>query len=170
MRFADDSIQSKSGRKRAAQAIEALALQLVTVPAAWLQKADFSPELRQALTQARALDAHGARKRQIKYLAGLLREDPRQQEQARQLLAGQEQQHQHQAAHFHRLERLRERLCAGEAERAAMLAELTGQVSMSGLAELEQLARGCSGPVDKASYRQLFRLLHQLLAEDSRGQ
>ncbi len=68
-----DERPSKSSLKREAQAKRELGDCLVELNARALSRLPLSPEVRKAISDAQAISAHGARRRQLQYLAKLLR-------------------------------------------------------------------------------------------------
>lgn len=64
---------SKSQLKRDAQAMKALASELLELSAAQLNKVPLDTDVLAAIQQARKMNSHGARRRQLQYLAKLIR-------------------------------------------------------------------------------------------------
>lgn len=69
----DQERPSRSEQKRAAQALLVLAERLVALPRARLRRAELPTDLHDEIERTRATRSHGARKRQMRFLAGLLR-------------------------------------------------------------------------------------------------
>ena len=67
--------RGRGEKKRAAQAVEALAMRLVEASAGVCERLPMPDELREELNLARRITARSGRKRQIKRLAALLRQD-----------------------------------------------------------------------------------------------
>jgi ribosome-associated protein len=65
---------SKSQRKRAAHALQALGAQLVTLPRAHLARIELPAALREAVVTAQGLRPHGARRRHLQYIGTLMRQ------------------------------------------------------------------------------------------------
>ncbi|MEM1230087.1 MAG: ribosome biogenesis factor YjgA [Pseudomonadota bacterium] len=65
---------SRSARKRDAQAVRALGVRLTELTAAQQHTLSLPESLQRALDEFRRLRARGARKRQLQYIAGLMRE------------------------------------------------------------------------------------------------
>jgi len=149
---------SRSARKRDAKEVEHLAQALVELPDADFARLPAGQAIAVELVKARATKGHGARKRQLKFVAGLLRRDLDEAEQLRAFVTGEHQQQRDQSKLVHRLEDLRERLCDPE-KRAAALSE--AQQSLAGLdvLELKKLVGKYRGAEDKKHYRQIFRFL-----------
>ncbi len=73
--FNDDEQISRSERKREAHAVTDLGERLVKLPDNALAKVPLSPAVAEALALARSIVAHGGRRRQIRYLGKLLRNE-----------------------------------------------------------------------------------------------
>src|SRR2546428_8275818 len=68
---------SKSQRKRDAQALQALGVQLVALSAAQLARLELPEDLHEAVVAAQRMRAHGARTRQMQYIGKVMRQlDP----------------------------------------------------------------------------------------------
>jgi ribosome-associated protein len=151
---------SKSALKRAAKEIEELAGQLAEVADAVVAGLELSDEVREEIALARHTKGHGARKRQVKHLAGLLRQRPEEATAIQEHLLGQSERHWEQQRVFHQLEEWRDRLCDPD-QAAATLAELGNHSPGLDFKELAQLSRAaCQG--DKAAARQIFRRLREV--------
>jgi ribosome-associated protein len=151
---------SRSARKRDAKEIEVLAQALVALPAAEFANLPAPAPILAEVAKARITKGHGSLKRQVKFVAGLLRQDLDVAEQLSAFVAGEHQQQRDETRLAHQLEGLRERLCA-EATRADALievGELFGGIDMLGLKKLLANYRGVA---DKKNYRQIFRCLRE---------
>ena len=102
---------SKSARKRAAKAVEDLAIELVSLGKSKLSGLNLPEDIRKELELASTTKGHGSRKRQIKHLAGLLRKRVDLVEELGSFLAGSHQQQYDEKKLFHQLESLRDGLC-----------------------------------------------------------
>ena len=150
---------SKSALKRAAKGIEDLAGQLAEAADAVVAGLELSDEVREEIELARRTKGHGARKRQVKHLAGLLRHRPEETAAIQEHLLGQSERHWEQQRVFHQLEEWRDRLCDPD-QAAATLAELGNRSTGLDFKELARLSRAaCQG--DKAAARQIFRRLRE---------
>jgi ribosome-associated protein len=149
---------SRSARKRAAQAVETLAFALVELAEADLARLCAPKDILAALHEARATRGHGARKRQVKYLAGRLRRRPDAVAELEAFMAGLDEQHLQEQATFHALEELRGRLC-DPATRAEALDEAARRLPGIDLAQLDQLARRARDGTDRHAFRAVFQLL-----------
>ncbi|MBN2645839.1 MAG: DUF615 domain-containing protein [Desulfuromonadaceae bacterium] len=156
---------SKSQRKRDAQAVEELVRQLLEMADSQLELLTLDSEISASLLQARSIRTHSARKRQLKFLAGLLRREPEQLEQVQTFLNGESALQLDEARRFHQLEKLRDRLCAAD-QRPEALAELRQNFPAVDFRSLEALLRAYRGVEDKKNYRQIFRWLRQALVEE----
>ena len=68
---------SKSQRKRDAQALQALGVQLVALSAAQLARLELPEALHEAVLAAQRMRSHGARTRQMQYIGKVMRQlDP----------------------------------------------------------------------------------------------
>lgn len=68
---------SKTERKKAMHALQALGERLVTLPAARLAEVPLEEDLREAIEAARGMTKHEARRRQLQYIGRLMRDiDP----------------------------------------------------------------------------------------------
>ncbi|MFA5701020.1 MAG: ribosome biogenesis factor YjgA [Desulfuromonas sp.] len=152
-------VLSKTARKRQAQEIEELARDLVEMTAANIGRLKLEPQMLTIVERARGL-RKGARKREIKHLAGLLRHDEEQLEAIRRFHHGVSQQQLDENRHFHALENWRAGLCDPE-RRVQVQSEIEQALPALDMGALEQLLHGYQGPEDKKSYRQIFVLLRK---------
>lgn len=146
--------------KRAAKAVEELARQVVELPAAQWKKLPASPLVRTEIELARTTKGHGARKRQIKHLAGLLRQREEETEELQAFLSGLDQVHLKQKKDFHDLEELRDKLC-DPALCAAALEELAVTFPDLDGAALGRLAKSVHANGDRKAFREIFRRLRE---------
>lgn len=149
---------SKSAKKRAAKTVEDLAVRLVELGGADYRRLPLEGDIARELKEARSITAHGARKRQIKHLAGLLRKDPESLEMAEEFVTGIEQGHHQDAELFHFLEELRERICDPERRDAAM-EEVRQTLPAVDEAKVRRLAESAQLHDDKRAFRELFKVL-----------
>ncbi len=153
---------SKSQLKRDAHDLFDLGAALTALPAHQLAAVPLADELRDAVDAARAITAHGARKRQLKYIGKLLRhEDPAPIRAALDAFAGR---HALGVAHHHLCERWRDRLIAeGDDALGALLREYPAADRQ----HLRQLVRHAqaeaAGDKPPRSSRELFRHLRELI-------
>lgn len=149
---------SRSAKKRAAKAVEDMAGRLVALGDADFRRLPLNGEIREAIDEARRINSHGARKRQLKHLAGLLRRDEDSYQQAEDFLEDLQLGRRKAAADFHYLEALRERLCDPE-QREGALDEVRQKMSRIDTDKLRRLAESARQHKDKRAFRELFRML-----------
>lgn len=107
----DEGRPSRSQRRREALATLSLADQLVSLSAARLEKMGLPDDVRAEVDNVRRITSHGARKRQLAYLAKLMRRHDDGAFEAAHAELGENRDHQRrEAAALHRLEALRQRL------------------------------------------------------------
>lgn len=156
--FSDQLPPSRSAKKRAAKAIQELASALITMAEADYRRLPLNGVIAEELEQARAIKSHGARKRQLKHLAGLLREDEESREQIETFMAEIERGHRQNTAGFHRLEKLREGLC--DPDRCTeTLEEIEKTLPNADTTKIHRLAKSVQNSADKRAFREIFRLL-----------
>ncbi len=165
----DDQLDGCEGRgrgvkKRAARAVEALAVRLVESSDALCKRLPLPDELREELILARRITAHGGRKRQIKHLAGLLRRDEATATAIQAALDAAGRSDRDEREHFHHLEELRDGLCDPDrfAETIQIAEEELPDLDSQ---ELTRLARKVHLTGDKRASREIFRRLRALSAE-----
>jgi ribosome-associated protein len=149
---------SRSAKKRAAHQVEELAHELAEMAEAEWRKLPASPELRDEIRQARETRGHGARKRQIKHLAGVVRRDEEEAAALRDFLDGHHAQQLAEKKTFHTLEELRDRLC----DPALFEAALQKSDGASGVDSVEIAPAGwvAHGSEDRG-LREIFRRLRE---------
>lgn len=154
---------SRSQLKRDAQALQDLAEALIGLPRDRLARLTMPESLREAVDATAAITQHGARRRQLRYLAGLLRrvEDV---EPFRQAVAGCRADSAEAARQLHRIEHWRDRLLEeGDHALSALLAEYPVANSQA----LRQLLRNAQKEREQGmppkSARLLFKALKALL-------
>lgn len=153
---------NKSQIKRDIAALFALGEELVELPAAQLSSIDLPEDLRKAVLSAVGMPPKGARKRQLKYICGLLRKT--EVEPIKEQLAVLKNQSAHAVREHHKIERWRERLLS---EDQTALTELLDDYPLADRQQLRQLIRSAqkeasSGAPPKSS-RQLYRLLKEIM-------
>ncbi len=156
--FIDPRPPSRSAKKREAKAIAELAETLVTMAEADYRRLPLSGVLAKELEQARAIKSHGARKRQLKHLAGLLREDDENREQVETFMADLERGHRQSTAGFHLFEELRDGLC-DPTRCTETLAEIKNTLPGLDTAKIQRLANSVQNSADKRAFREIFRML-----------
>ena len=158
--------RGRGANKRAAQAVEALAVRLVESSGALCERLPMPPELRDELALARRITAHSGRKRQIKHLAGLLRRDEATATAVQGALDAVGRSNRAEREFFHHLEELRDGLC--DPDRFAETIE-TAADELPGLDRqvLRRLARKVHLTGDKRASREIFRRLRALTKGNS---
>lgn len=163
----DQQAPSKTQRKQAMHALQALGERLVALNGEQLAQVDLPEPLREAVAAARRIRTREALRRQLQFIGRLMREvDP---EPIRaQLEAWSGHSRAATAAHY-RIERWRERLLADDAALTAFareqpLADLQGLRTSVRAARAEQLA----GKPPR-HFRALFRLIRDALSTADRG-
>ena len=156
--------RGRGAKKRAAQAAEALAVRMVESSDALCKRLPLSDELREGLDQARSIRARSARKRQLKYLAGLLRRDEESVVAIRAALDNVGRHNRAERDIFRHIEELRDALC--DPDRFAETIE-TAAEELPGFDRrtFTRLARRVHGTGDKRASREIFRHLRSLTEE-----
>lgn len=150
---------SKSQRKRDMTALQKLGEALVKLSANQLAKIPLSDQLSEAITVARELTSHEAKRRQLQYLGRLMREvDPQPIEEA---LSKIQNKSQISKAKFHLAERWRDRLIA---EGDKQLEEFLTTYSEVDRQHLRQLVRNAEQAKPGANTA-LFRYLKQIIED-----
>lgn len=148
---------SKTKRKKDMHALQEIGEQLVELDAKKLAEFDLPEILVDAITLARPMQKHGARRRQMQYIGRLMREIDAQPIQ--QKLDSWHQTSVHQTARLHRLERWRERLLNDE----HALTEFAAQYPRADLQRLRLLIRNAHKEKATEKPPKSFRLLFQEL-------
>jgi ribosome-associated protein len=156
-----DEKPSKSQRKRDMAALQDLGEELIGLSASALDKIPMTQALRDAVDQAKAIKAHGGRKRQLQYIGKLMREIDA--APIRDALEQRTRQSRESARHFHQLEQLRDRLLQ---EGETVVDEVCERYPQAERQRLRQLLRQARKEQDlqqpPKSARQLFRYLREL--------
>ena len=150
---------SRSALKRAAKAVEELAERLAELSPSRLARLSPPREIAAELKLVTKAAGHGgARKRQVKHLAGLLRREPDWTETLREFLEGTDARHYQEQQRFHQLEALRDRLCDPAAFPAALEEARTLFPAVDG-DQLSHLSASFRSSGDKRAFREIFQLL-----------
>lgn len=162
----NDLSPSKSQRKRDARALFELGRDLVRLDNASLERLPLDAGLRDAVLQARRIKSHIAHKRQLQFIARLLRAtDPTPLQEALDLMQNEARLH---TARQHRIEDWRDRLLA-EGDEA--LQPLVAYCEAGELQLLRQLIRNAKKESERgkppAAARKLFRLLRDIDAREA---
>lgn len=158
---ATDSFISKTRKKKDDHALQMVGERLVGLPEKQLEGIDLPDNVREAVLLACKTTAHGARKRQLKYIASLLRKfDTASIEIALNVIARGDYE---KALAFKKLEAWRDQLRAGD---MSLINEILTDCPMAERQQLSQLARNAKKELKenkgvKAS-RSLFRYLKEV--------
>lgn len=161
---------TRTQQRRDALAVLELASQLVELPATRLAKLDLPEDVRDEIANVRRIAAHIARKRQLAYLAKLMRRhDDTEFDAVRAALGENRDKLRQQTAAMHRLEALRERLLGEDSD--AAISELVGahpDIDRQQLRALVRQARVEHATPNKPprAYRELFQWLKALEESD----
>lgn len=156
---------SRSQRRREALDVLDLAGKMMDAPDGMVARLPMSAELADVLAASRRIRQHGARKRQMQFLAKQLRRlDDEELEALRAVFEVDQTQVRRETARLHRLEALRERLLDGGDE---ALAELLADYPQADRNRLRQWQRQAVRERQQSSTpraaRELFRYLRELL-------
>ena len=153
---------SKTKKKQQMQDLQDLGEELADLSSDWLKKIDIPENLRDALTQAQRISAHGAKRRQLQYVGKLMRDIDAEPIQA--ALANIRGESAVEVARMHRLERLRTRLMEDE----KTLSDIAETFPGADLQHLRSLRRSAlkehEGNKPPRSYREIFKALKELEA------
>lgn len=159
---------SRTQQRRDALAVLALATQLVEMVPSRLAKLELPDDVRDEIANVRRISSHIARKRQLAFLAKLMRRhDEAAFDAVRAALGENREQQRQEAAAMHRLEALRERLLGEDGDAAlAELAELHPGLDRQHLRSLVRQARTEKNAPNRPprAYREIYRQLKQLSA------
>jgi ribosome-associated protein len=161
----EDYGPSRTQQRRDALAVLTLASQLVDMQPSRLAKLDLPDDVRDEITRTRSITAHIARKRQLAFLAKVMRryEDEIFASVRAELGENREKQRQETAA-MHRLESMRDRLIAEDEGALSELITEHPQVDRQHLRSLIRQARSEKETPNKPprAYREIFQLLKEL--------
>ncbi len=161
--------RGRSEKKRAARAVEALAVRMVEAGDAICDRLPLTDDLREELRRARRIKAHVARKRQIKHLAGLLRQDQESTTAIQVALDAVGRTSRAERDAFQRIERMRDALCDPDGF-AEALEQASGELPGLDRQRFTRLAKSVHRTGDKRAFREIFRRLRALMdasVEDS---
>ncbi|WP_429885693.1 ribosome biogenesis factor YjgA [Geoalkalibacter halelectricus] len=154
----EDQAPSRSAAKRQARHIEDLARRMLDVADSEARRLGWEAPLLEALRLARETRPHGARKRQTKHLAALLRRDEEAVAVAEEYLDQRDGRQREQVKDFHQLEQFRDALCAADAQ-AGVLDEILRLFPACDGQKLVALAAEFRATGERRCYREIFRLL-----------
>lgn len=155
---------SRSQQRREALAILTLAGQLVELPASRLGKLELAQEVCDEIDSYRQMHAHGARKRQLAFIAKKLRQrDDDELASVRAALGENRDRQRQETAAMHRLEALREQLLAGDEDVLSAFIATHPEVDRQHLRSLLRKARSeWEQTKPPRAYRDIFHLLQAL--------
>ena len=161
----EDYGPSRTQQRREALAVLTLASQLIELPPSRLAKIDLPDDVRREIDITRRMTAHGAKKRQLAFLAKIMRrfDDEAFAAVRAELGENREKQRQENAA-MHRLESMRDRLVAEDESALPELIADHPQVDRQHLRSLIRQARVEKDTPNKPpkAYREIFQLLKDL--------
>ena len=149
--------KSKSQVKRELQELQDLGKQLTELSDKQLVHIPVADELREAIASARSMK-HGALKRQIKYIGGLMPEED--EDAIREALAKLQQPHKEEVNKFHELEQWRDRLLQGD---QVLLDELASRFDNFERQHVSQLIRNAKREQELNKSPKSARLLFKYL-------
>lgn len=159
----DDELVSKSQIKRELLAIKELGRELVELPNRDLAKLNLDQDLLDQITKAKGL-SHGALKRQIGFIGGLLAHEDTELIHAN--LAKLRQAHNGEVKQFHQIEQWRDQLLAGD---DAVMSVLRNEFEDFDIQHVRQLVRNATKEESQhkppKSARVLFKYLQQCQSE-----
>ena len=165
---AHDYGPTRTQQRRDALAVLALATQLVELPPSKLAKLDLPEDVQREIAQTRRITAHIARKRQLAFLAKVMRRhDAEVFDGVRAALGENRERQRQETAAMHRFEATRDRLLV---DTDAAMSELIEQFPSIDRQHLRSLVRQAKieheGNKPPRAYREIFQLLKQLAEED----
>lgn len=164
---------TRTQQRRDALAVLAFATQLSEMPPSKLARAELPDDVLRELDSLRKITSHIARKRQLGFLAKVMRRHEDEAfETARALLGENREQQRKETAAMHRVEALRERLLQDENALQALIDQYPAvdRQHLRSLIRQARLERDSNKP--PRAYREMFQLLKQLgneADEDDQG-
>ncbi|MFC4764489.1 ribosome biogenesis factor YjgA [Dyella koreensis] len=160
---------TRTQQRRDALAVLELAGQLVELPASRLAKLDLPDDVRREIDNTRKITAHIARKRQLGFLAKVMRRHENEVFDGVRAALGENRERQRQeTAAMHRLEATRDRLLADNDDNA--LSELIAKHPQIDRQHLRSLIRQARTEKEAnkppRAYREIFQLLKDLAASE----
>ncbi len=164
--FIEDTLPlSRTKKKQQAKQIEEIAEQLVGLTDNQFSQIDLPVIIAREAEEARSTKGRSSQRRQLKRLAGMLRKSEDDLEILLNQLANLDQVSRGDKKKFHRLEKLRDRLCAEDSFAAAFdeMLELAPDIDRK---TISRLARSVHQHEDRRAYREIFRRLRDELSEE----
>jgi len=153
---------SKTKKKQQAKEIEALAQSLVDMSQQQFKKLRLADDLAAEVVEARNTLGRGSHKRQVKHLAGVLRQSEEQVSALLSALEDVDQVKRSEIRQFHKLEELRDRLC-DEKTFSEAFDEMVGLWPDIDRGGISRLAKSVHNSRDKRAYREIFKRLRDLV-------
>lgn len=160
---------SRTQQRREALAVLTLAGQLIELQPSRLAKLDLPDDVRREIDITRRMTAHGAKKRQLAFLAKVMRRyDDADFAAVRAELGENREKQRQETAAMHRLESMRDRLVAEDEGALSELIAGHPQVDRQRLRSLVRQARIEKDTPNKPpkAYREIFQLLKELAQAD----
>ena len=155
---------SKTRRKKDMLALQDLGVQLVELNEQQLAGMELPESLLDAVLEARRLTRHEARRRQMQYIGRLMRDIDAAPIRARlEQWRGQGREH---TAQLHAIERWRDALLAADPALARFLDEHPAADSQKLRSLIRNARREQAASLPPKSYRELFRILRETIAEE----
>ncbi len=160
----DDLPLSRTKKKQQAKQVEQVAERLVTLTDNQFSQLSLPEDVLYEAEEARSTKGRSSQRRQLKYLAGLLRKMPDALNSLLQQLQTLDQVGRSDKKQFHQLEKLRDRLCSAETFSGAFdeMIELVPGIDRKAIS---RLARSVQQHDDRRAYREIFRRLRDELAK-----
>ncbi len=159
----DELPLSRTKKKQQAKQVEQVAERLVALTDQQFAQLSLPEEILAEAEDARSVRGRSSQRRQLKYLAGLLRKMPKALDELLRQLQNLDQVARGDRKQFHQLEKLRDRLCAEETFSSAFdeMVELLPDIDRKAVSHL---SRSVWQHADKRAYREIFRRLHDALS------
>ena len=158
-----DELTSKTRKKKDMLALQDLGVQLVELNEQQLASMQLPESLLDAVLEARRLTRHEARRRQMQFIGRLMRDiDAAPIRDRLEEWRGQGRDH---TAQLHALERWRDELLAGDPALARFLEAYPGADSQQLRSLIRNARREQAAALPPKSYRELFRVLREVLQE-----
>lgn len=160
---------TRTQQRKDALAVLALANQLMELPPSKLAKLDLPEDVQREIANTRRITAHIARKRQLAFLAKVMRRhDVSIFESVRAALGENRDLQRQETAAMHRLEAMRDRLLADPDNAMGEVIELYPSVDRQHLRSLVRQARiEKDGNKPPRAYREIYQLLKELRAANA---
>ena len=156
---------SRTKKKQQAKDIEKIAVQLVELTDKQFSRFDLPTAVAREAELARATKGRGSQRRQLKHLAGMIRKSEGALDDLMQQLANLDQVSRGEKKQFHRLEKLRDRLC-DEKSFTVAFDEMLELIPTIDRKAISRLVRSVQQHDDRRAYREIFRRLRDEEAEE----